>query len=186
MVTMVWLVTGGLILIALIAWVVGIYNLLITLKNNVARAWSNIEVLLKQRFDELPKLVEVCKAYMKYEQETLEKVIRLRSVVSGAQGMGERIAAENNLAGALKSLFAVAENYPDLKADQNFAQLRQRISALENEIADRREFYNESVNIYNIKIAQIPEVFLAGPLGYQPQPLFNIPEAERESPVLTF
>ncbi|MFH0797438.1 MAG: LemA family protein [Candidatus Omnitrophota bacterium] len=182
----VWLVTGGLLFIALLGGFVSIYNLLVMLKNNVSRAWSNIDVLLKQRFDELPKLVEVCKSYMEYERETLEKVISLRSIVAGAQGMNERFKAEGQLAGALKTLFAVAENYPQLKADQNFAQLRERISALENEISDRREFYNESVNIYNIKIAQIPTVLLARMLGYQAMPLFQISETEKESPELAF
>ncbi|MCX5642474.1 MAG: LemA family protein [Candidatus Omnitrophica bacterium] len=181
-----WAVTGGLILIALISSIISIYNMLIMLKYNVSKAWSNIDVLLKQRLDELEKLVDVCKTYMKYEQETLQKVISLRSLISNAGGVGERLQAEGALAGALKTLFAVAENYPDLKADNNFAQLRQRISYLENEIADRREFYNESVNLYNIKIAQIPAVLLARPLGYQPSPLFEIPEAERENPKLAF
>jgi len=186
MAKIIWAVTGGLILIALIGSIISIYNMLIMIKYNVAKAWSNIDVLLKQRMDELEKLVDVCKTYMKYEQETLQKVISLRSIISHAGGVGERLQAEGALAGALKTLFAVAENYPDLKADNNFAQLRQRISALENEIADRREFYNESVNLYNIKIAQIPAVLLARPLGYQPALLFEIPEAERENPKLAF
>lgn len=186
MAKVVWAVIGVLILIALAGGLVSIYNMLIMLKNNVAKAWSNIDVLLKQRLDELEKLVDVCKAYMKYEQETLQKVISLRSVISNADGMGERLQAEGALAGALKSLFAVAENYPELKADNNFSQLRQRISYLENEIVDRREFYNESVNLYNIKIAQIPTVLLARPLGYQPSPLFEIPEAEKANPKLAF
>ena len=186
MAKIVWAVTGGLILIALVGSIISIYNMLIMLKNNVAKAWSNIDVLLKQRLDELEKLVDVCKTYMKYEQETLQKVISLRSLISNAGGMDERLQAEGAVAGALKTLFAVAENYPDLKADNNFAQLRQRISYLENEIADRREFYNESVNLYNIKIAQIPTVLLARPMGYQPSPLFEIPETERENPKLAF
>ena len=186
MAKIIWAVTGGLILIALIGSIISIYNMLIMIKNNVAKAWSNIDVLLKQRMDELEKLVDVCKTYMKYEQETLQKVISLRSVISNAGGIGERLQAEGALAGALKTLFAVAENYPDLKADNNFAQLRQRISYLENEISDRREFYNESVNLYNIKIAQIPAVLIARPLGYQPSLLFEIPEAERENPKLAF
>jgi len=186
MAKIIWTVTGGLILIALIGSIISIYNMLIMLKYNVAKAWSNIDVLLKQRLDELEKLVDVCKTYMKYEQETLQKVISLRSLISNAGGINERLQAEGAVAGALKTLFAVAENYPDLKADNNFAQLRQRISYLENEIADRREFYNESVNLYNIKIAQIPTVLLARPMGYQPSPLFEIPAAERENPKLAF
>ena len=130
MAKIIWAVTGGLILIALVGSIISIYNMLIMLKYNVAKAWSNIDVLLKQRLDELEKLVDVCKTYMKYEQETLQKVISLRSLSSNADGVNERIQAEGALAGALKTLFAVAENYPDLNADNNFAQLRQRISYL--------------------------------------------------------
>ncbi len=184
MVKIIWIVFVLLVLIALAGGLISIYNLLVMMKNNIARAWSNIDVLLKQRLDELEKLVDVCKAYMKYERETLEKVISLRSIISGAKGLEERLEAEGALGGVLKTLFAVAEKYPELKADNNFASLRQRISYLENEIADRREFYNETVNLYNIKIAQIPVVLLARPLGYKPAPLFVIPEEERVSPKL--
>ncbi|OPZ92864.1 MAG: LemA family protein [candidate division TA06 bacterium ADurb.Bin417] len=179
--SVIWWVMGALLLIVLLAGWIGLYNMFILLKNNVARAWSNIDVLLKQRYDELPKLVEVCRSYMEYEKETLERVIRLRSVIGGASGLEERLKAEGELAGALKTLFAVSENYPQLKANENFEQLRQRISGLENEIADRREFYNESANLYNIKIAQIPDVLVARMMGCKPIPLFETAPEQRES-----
>lgn len=150
-----------------------IYNNLVSIKHNVTKAWANIDVLLKQRHDELPKLVETCKQYMKYEQKTLEKVMLARSAVSHAreqQDIGALGAAETSLRMGLGSLFAVAEAYPELKADQSFQHLQTRISSLENTIADRREFYNESVNINNARIEQFPDLLIAQQ--------FNFPERE--------
>lgn len=175
-----------LILIAFLLYAVMIYNGLVTVKNNVEKAWSNIDVLLKQRNDELPKLVAVCERYMKHEAETLEKVTRARAMMAGAGTMAERGKAENMITDALKSLFAVTENYPDLKADKAFAQLQGRISQLENEISDRRELFNESVNIYNIRIERIPDVLVASPLGYAKKELWQINPAERENPKISF
>ena len=149
---------------AVITYAVIIYNNLVRLKHNVSKAWSNIDVLLKQRHDELPKLVETCKQYMGYEQETLEKVMRARSAVSQARHQGDVKAlgpAETQLRAGLINLFAVAEAYPELKANESFQHLQSRITGLENGIADRREFYNDSVNINNIRIEQVPDVFLA-------------------------
>lgn len=140
------------------------YNSLISVKNSVSKAWANIDVLLKQRHDELPKLVDTCKQYMKYEQETLEKVIQARSRVSEAresQNVAALGAAEGVLRSGLGQLFALAESYPELKANEQFLHLQSRISGLENAIADRREFYNESVNINNVRIAQFPDLILA-------------------------
>ena len=149
----------GLIVLAAIVvlgiYGVSIYNNLVTLKHNVSKAWANIDVLLKQRHDELPKLIDSCKVYMKFEQETLEKVMRARSSVASAQqsgDLGALSAAEGEMRTGLGRLFAVAENYPDLKSNENFLQLQGRITGLENAIADRREFYNESVNINNVRI----------------------------------
>lgn len=141
-----------------------IYNSLITLKHNTAKAWSNIDVLLKQRHDELPKLIEVCKQYMHYEQATLEKVIQARNGVSNALDNGDVKAlglAESSLRQGLTGLFAVAEAYPELKANQSFQQLQQRISGLEEAIAGRRSFYNLSANDNNIRIEQFPDLFVA-------------------------
>ncbi|MGH8671048.1 MAG: LemA family protein [Burkholderiales bacterium] len=147
-----------------VAYLVLVYNSLVQIKHDVAKAWSNIDVLLKQRHDELPKLVETCKQYMKYEQETLEKVMRARDGVAAARTSHDVKAlgtAEAGMRGALGRLFALAEAYPELKANQTFAHLQGRISGLENGIADRREFYNESVNINNVRIEQFPDLIVA-------------------------
>ena len=140
--------------ILLIVYGIVIYNHLVALKHNVSKAWSNIDVLLKQRHDELPKLVEVCKQYMGYEQETLEKVMQARSQVAAAregQDVNALGQAETQLRMGLGNLFAVAEAYPDLKANESFRHLQTRITGLENDIADRREFYNASVNANNVR-----------------------------------
>ncbi|MCS7105695.1 MAG: LemA family protein, partial [Candidatus Aenigmarchaeota archaeon] len=132
-----------------------------TLRRNIDKAWANVEVLLKQRNDELPKLVEVCKGYMKYEKSVLEEITNLRTRWMEASTKAERIKISEQISSALKTLFAVVENYPKLRANENFLQLQTRISGLENELADRREFYNECVNNYNIRIQSIPDKFIA-------------------------
>jgi LemA protein len=129
-------------MIVLVAYVVGVYNMLVRLANNIDKAWSNIDVILKQRHDELPKLVEVCNSYMTHERETLESVTKARTAYSTGQNIDDKAQAENQIVGALGKLFAVAEQYPDLKANQEFLAIQQRISALESTIADRREFYD--------------------------------------------
>ncbi len=182
---MAMLIGVGLLVVAFI-YFLSVYNGLVTLKNNVARAWSNIDVLLKQRFDELPKLVALCERYMKHERETLEAVISARSQISQIGGGEETGEAQNMLSSALKSLFAVTENYPELKADQNFMQLQTRISSLENEIADRREFYNDSVNLYNIGIEKMPDALIAQVLNYRPKRMWKINPAHREDVKITF
>lgn len=161
-----------------IGYFVGIYNGLIQVRNNVDKAWANIDVLLKQRYDELPKLIDACKGYLKYEQSVLEKLTQARTSFLNATSVTEKTQAENQLAAGLKTLIAVSENYPDLKANQNFLQLQNRISGLENEIADRREFFNESVNVFNIRIQQLPDVLFANSLGYARRPLLEIPKGE--------
>jgi len=172
-----------LLAIALVAivYVIGVYNGLVTLRESVKQAWANIDVLLKQRHDELPKLVETCKRYMQYEQETLEKVMRARAAVSTAQARGDVQAlgaAENELRNTVGRLFAVAENYPKLKTDETFKQLQGRISALEAAIADRREFYNEQANLNNIRIAQFPAVLIAQNQGFKSAALLKFDEQE--------
>ncbi len=169
-----------------IGYFVGIYNQLIQVKVNVDKAWSNIEVLEKQRYDEIPKLVKVCEGYMQYERETLQKVIEARTSFLQAKGPADMAQAGSQMASALKTLFAVAENYPELKANQNFTQLQGRVTALENEIADRREFYNDSVTINNSRIQQIPYVFFAGVLRCRERELYKVAEAERASPEILF
>ena len=143
---------------------VSLYNSLVSVKNAVSKAWANIDVLLKQRHDELPKLVDTCKQYMAHEQTTLEKVIQARARVADAreaQNMGALGSAESALRSGLGSLLALVESYPELKANEQFLHLQSRISGLENAIADRREFYNESVNINNVRIEQFPELLIA-------------------------
>src|SRR6476660_10167264 len=141
-------------IIVILVYVVGIYNTLVRLSNHIDKAWSNIDVILKQRHDELPKLVQVCNSYMTHERETLESVTNARSAYSAGRNINDKAQAENQIVEALGKLFAVAEQYPDLKANQEFLTIQQRISALENTIADRREFYNDSVTLYNIRIEQ--------------------------------
>jgi LemA protein len=186
---MIALVAIGLFLflvIGLILYFVAIYNGLIRISQNVDKSWANIDVLLKQRHDEIPKLIKVCEGYMKYERETLEKITAARTACMQARNVGESSQAEAQLGGLLKTLFAVAENYPDLKANQNFLQLQNRISYLESQIADRREFYNDSVNTYNIRIKQIPDMFVAGMLNFLPRELFKVSEEDRKDVDINF
>lgn len=159
---------GLIIFLALIAvavvYLIMVYNGLVNVKHGVAKAWSNIDVLLKQRHDEIPKLVEVCKQYRQFEQETLEKVIRARSLVQDARekrDIGALGPAESMMRSSLGTLFAVAEAYPELKTNEHFMQLQTRISQLENAIADRRELYNEAANINNVRIEQFPDLIVA-------------------------
>ena len=169
------------VVVVLALYLVSIYNHLVRLKHNVSKAWSNIDVLLKQRHDEIPKLVETCKQYMKFEQETLEKVMQARSRVSEARqnqdvpGLG---LAEGALRMGLGQLFALAEDYPELRANENFQHLQSRISTLENTIADRREFYNESVNINNIGIESFPDLIVARLFGFGPRDLLEFEASE--------
>ncbi|MER3423958.1 MAG: LemA family protein [Nitrospiraceae bacterium] len=172
--------------VGLIAYAVSTYNTLVRLSNNIDKSWSNIDVVLKQRHDELPKLVEVCNSYMTHERETLEAVTKARAGYERSVTIDEKAKAENRITSALGALFAVAEQYPDLKANQEFLHAQQRISALENMIADRREFYNDSVNLYNIKIAQIPALWVAQQAGYGARPLLEIPKTHREDVQLSF
>ena len=169
-----------LVAIALIYGVL-IYNALVSLKHNVAKAWSNIDVLLKQRHDELPKLVETCRQYKQFEQETLQKVTEARARVqaaSQAQDIPALGIAEGALRAGLGQIFAVAEAYPELRANEHFAQLMARITGLEEAIADRREFYNESVNLHNVRIEQFPDSFVAKLFGFLPKPLLTFAKEE--------
>jgi len=169
------------IVVLLFFYLVSIYNHLVRIKHNVSKAWSNIDVLLKQRHDEIPKLVETCRQYMKFEQDTLEKVMLARSQVSRArqsQDMQELGTAEGALRMGLGNLFALAEDYPELRANENYQHLQGRISTLENNIADRREFYNESTNINNIGIEQFPEVVVARLFAFTARDLLEFEASE--------
>jgi LemA protein len=169
-------------LVVVVVYGIMIYNSLVQVKHNVSKAWANIDVLLKQRHDEIPKLVEVCKQYRQFEQDTLQRVIEARSRVfqaSQAQNMPALGQAETALRAGLANLFAVAEAYPDLKTNEQFINLQTRISALENAIADRREFYNESVNINNVRIEQFPDVIVAGMFNFPARQLLEFQEEEK-------
>jgi LemA protein len=170
----------GLLVIA-IGYLILIYNRLVNLKHDMAKAWSNIDVLLKQRHDELPKLVETCKQYMRHERETLEAVMRARSNVSSAREQHNLPAlgnAEGQLRQGLFQLFAAVEAYPDLKANTAFRTLEARITGLENAIADRREFYNDCVNTNNIRLEEFPDLFVARFFGFESFDLLEFSEQE--------
>ena len=177
-------ITGYLSLALIVVtgvYVATIYNNLVRLKHTVTKNWSNIDVLLKQRHDELPNLVETCKAYMKHERGTLEAVMKARSAVASARQAGNIAAlgpAEGALRMGLGSLFAVAEAYPDLKANESFQHVQARISQLENAIADRRELYNATVNNLNVRIEQFPDVVVARNLGFKDADLLEFDEQE--------
>ena len=170
------------LLIVFIIYGVQLYNGLVTCKHGVAKAWANIDVLLKQRHDELPKLVEVCKQYKQFEQETLQRVIEARAAVHSARETGNVGAlgkAEGSLRSGLGRLFAIAEAYPELKTNEHFMQLQQRISSLESSIADRRELYNEAVNLNNVRIEQFPDVILARMFAFKAAELLQFSEEEK-------
>lgn len=169
-------------LIVVLIYAITLYNQLVTVKHGVTQAWSNIDVLLRQRHDELPKLVEACRQYMQYEQATLQRVINARNAVSQARDRSDVKQlgqAETALRSGLGQLFALAENYPQLQASSSFQHLHQRISGLENGIADRRELYNAAVNINNVRIEQFPEVLLVRFFNFQPAELLRFSEADK-------
>ena len=176
--TVIVLVVLGVVLL----YAIMLYNQLVSVKHAVSQAWSNIDVLLRQRHDELPKLVEACRRYMQHEAQTLERVIAARGAVASARaesdvkGVGR---AETALRAGLGQLFALAENYPDLKASESFQHLQERITGLENGIADRRELYNAAVNINNVRIEQFPEVLLARLFAYKPATLLQFSDEEK-------
>ncbi len=169
-----------IVLLAVTAFFVLVYNGLVTLKNDIRKSWSNIDVLLMQRYSELPNLLACVKAYMAHETKVLESVTQARTAFLNAKTVPEKAAADGMASGALKTLFAVAENYPQLRAVESFQQLQNRISGLENEIADRREFYNNSVNLYNTRIQSIPDVAVANLLGYKLEEYFKVSEEARQ------
>jgi LemA protein len=172
--------------VGLVVYVVTIYNGLVTLKNDIAKAWSNIDILLKQRHDELAKLLDVCKGYMNFERDTLQKVTQARTQSQAAVSVDQKAQADQSLTAAVRGLFALAENYPQLKANDNFTKLETRITDLENSISDRREFYNDSVNTFNIRIQQMPDTVIAGFMHLTPSPLFKVEEADKADVPMSF
>jgi LemA protein len=178
---MVWAVLGVVVVLFFI--VVAMYNGLVSSRNETKNAWSQIDVQLKRRHDLIPNLVETAKGYMKHEKETLEAVIRARQVAVDAKTVGEHAKAENMLTQTLRSLFAVSENYPDLKANQNMLQLQEELTSTENRIGFARQAYNDSVMRYNNKIEQFPTNLLAGMGGFRMAEYFEIEEPSERKPV---
>lgn len=183
-----WIVLAILafVVIGAFSYGVGLYNGLIRLKHAVERSWANIDVLLKQRHEELPKVVDTVKGYIAHEREVLEAVTKARSAFQQARGTEEMGRADSEIHRALGRLFAVAEGYPELKADSAFQMLQERIAILEDGIADRREFFNHSVNALNVRIEQIPDVFLANLMGLRPHALFEVAEGDRQDVKISF
>jgi len=169
------------VIVLIILWLIGVYNGLIKLKNRVKEAWSDIDVQLKRRYDLIPNLMETVKGYMHHEENVLTKVTEARASAMNAKGIEEKGKAENMLSASLKSLFAVSENYPDLKASQNFLQLQDEISDTENKIQASRRFYNGQVRDFNTKIEVFPTNLIAGMLKFKAWDFFAIDEKEKEN-----
>lgn len=163
-----------------------LYNGMVALKQSVGRAWANIDVLLKQRHDEIPKLVKTVEGYMQHERAVFDRLSEARGALMSAKNVPQRAEAEGQITQALGRLFAVAENYPDLKADQSFRQLQARISDLENQIADRREFYNDTVTTYNTRLEQLPDKYVGQWLNYTAAELYKVSESDREDVNIEF
>ena len=174
------------IVVVIVAILAGMYNSLVKRRNQVDNSWSQIDVQLKRRHDLIPNLVEAVKDYMSYEQETLTNVTKARAAAidAGKQGPQAVAEAENALTGTLKTLFAVAENYPDLKANQNVMQLQEELTSTENKIAFARQFYNDSVLTYNNKIQMFPSNLIAGMFNFTTRQFFEVPEAEKAVPTV--
>jgi LemA protein len=173
-------------LAGVLIYAVILYNGLVRLRNENDRAWANIDVLLKQRHDEIPNLVETAKGYMQHEQQTLLAVTEARADSMSASSVGQKAVADLKIANALDGLFAVAENYPQLKANENFLKLQNRITELEERIADRREFFNDDVNTYNTRIGQIPDVFVASFMNLKRREMFKVLEQDRSQLEVNF
>jgi LemA protein len=167
------------VVIGAILYLTMLYNGLVALRNDMDKAWANIDVLLKQRHDELPRLVDVCKGYMQYERETLQQLTEARARFGAAVSVDQKAKASSALSASVTRLFATAESYPDLKANQTFLQLQKRITELEDEISDRREFYNDAINLFNTRIQQMPDTLIASLLGMKPRPMFQVTAAEK-------
>ena len=168
-----------LVVVALIAlFVISVYNGLVKSRQKVKNAWSQIEVQLQRRFDLIPNLVECVKGYMAHESDVLEKVTSLRSSWANAKGIEEKANLDNQLSGALKTIMAVSENYPDLKANTNFTDLQNNLKETENKISFSRQFYNDTVTMYNTKIEVFPDNIVASMFNFKAEPLFNIDNDE--------
>ncbi len=182
-----WVLVGAAAIVVLVLlWGVGVYNRLVSLRNQVENAWSQIDVQLRRRFDLIPNLVETVKGYASHEKEIFEKVAEARAKMVGAQGVQEQAEANNMLTSALKSLFAVAEAYPDLKANQNFLSLQQELAGTEDQIARSREVYNDAVMNYNTMIQVFPASIVAGIGGFTAKTYFPMEEEAKEPVKVSF
>ncbi|PIP12835.1 MAG: hypothetical protein COX48_06090 [bacterium (Candidatus Stahlbacteria) CG23_combo_of_CG06-09_8_20_14_all_34_7] len=175
-----FLVIAGIIVIAGFA-IIAVYNSLVRERNRVKNAWSQIDVQIKRRYDLIPNLVEIVKDYMSYEQETLTRVIEARNFAMGAKGVKQQAEAENMLSGTLKSLFAVMENYPQLKANENVMKLQEELTSTENKISYSRQFYNDSVMQFNTMVETFPNSIIAGIFNFRQMEFFVIPETEKQN-----
>ncbi len=178
---MVWILSGAGLIILLLITLIITYNALVKLRNQSDEAFSTMDVYLKKRYDTVPNLVEVVKQYAAHERETLERVIQARSMAMGAQTFEERTANENMLSGALRSLFAVSESYPQLKADGGFLNLQNQLVALEDEISQSRKYYNGVIKVMNNKVEMFPSNLYAAILGFKRYPYFATDDYERQS-----
>jgi LemA protein len=174
------------VIVAFVGYLVMLYNGLVALKNDIDKSWANIDVLRKQRHDELTKLLDVTKGYADFERDTLTKITQARSQYQQAVTVDQKAQADQSMTSALRGFFAVAENYPELKANTNFMQLQQRITQLENQIADRREFYNDCVNTFNIRIQQVPDTFVASFMELTPRQMLKVDEADKADVKMAF
>ena len=167
-----------IIIVVILLVVIMLYNGLVQSRNRVKNAWSQIDVQLQRRFDLIPNLVETVKGYMTHEQETLTKVTELRTSWAGANTVAEKANLDNQLTGALKTIMAVSENYPDLKANQNFSTLQEELRSTENKISYARQFYNDTVTMYNTKLQTIPTNIIASCFNFKPEELFKVDSEE--------
>jgi LemA protein len=177
-------VVGLVITGALVVMTVTIWNGLVALKNQVDRSWANIDVILKQRFDELPSLIEVIEQYVQHEKAVIAQLALARQHYGQAKNISEKMAASNEMGLALKGVIAIGEAYPELRSSDHFLQLQSRVSDLEDQIADRREQYNDCVTNLNTRILQIPDVIFANMLGFKEMPLYEISVTEKVKPSL--
>ncbi len=180
-------IIAAVVIVLVLIWVASTHNKLVALRNNVEEAFSTMDVYLKKRYDLIPNLVETVKGYSKHESETLEKVIAARNMAVNAKGIEDKIKSEGELTGALKTLFAVAESYPDLKANTNFIDLQESLKGIEGEIANSRKYYNGCVKVYNTKTEVFPSNIVAGIFKFERKSLFEVSDsAERENVKVQF
>jgi LemA protein len=180
----IWIIVGIVVVLALVA--ISLYNRMVSLRNRIDNAWAQVDVVLRRRYDLIPNLVETVKGYATHERETLERVVQARNAATAATTVEQQGQAENMLTGALRQLFAVAEAYPELRANENFQQLQSEISGTEGQIATARQIYNDTVLNYNNAIQTFPGVVMAGPLGFTQREFLEMEEAARAVPQVDF